>query len=88
MHTHTHTHTHKQTHTHTHTKLQNHIRILVLPFCTHHDPKYITESLIDDYNKTDARSVYKHNTQYLILHLKVIARVTKIIKIPYSNKGF
>jgi len=33
-------------HTYTQTTLQKHIRIL--PFCLHHDPKYITESIIDD----------------------------------------
>ena len=79
-HTHTHTHTHKQT------KLQKHIRIL--PLCTRHDPMFITESIIDDYNKTDARFMYKQNTQHFILHLKPSARVTKNYKIQYSNKGF
>jgi hypothetical protein len=63
---------------HTHTKLQNHIRIL--PFCIHHDPKYITESITDDYNKTNARSMYKQYTQYLILHLKTSAHVTQNYK--------
>ena len=71
-----HTHT---GHTHTETKLQKHIKIL--PFCIHHDPKYITESIIDDYNKTDATSMYKQYTQYLILHLKASALVTKNYKI-------
>jgi len=41
----------------------------------------ITESIIDDYNKTDTRSMYKQYTQYLILHLKASALVTKNYKI-------
>jgi len=69
------------THTHTHTHKQNFKNI-------HHDPKHITESIIDDYNKTDARFMYKQNTQHFILHLKPSARVTKNYKIQYSNKGF
>jgi len=42
---------------------------------------FITESIIDDYNKTDARFMYKQNTQYLTLHLQAIAHFTKNDKI-------
>jgi hypothetical protein len=74
--TNTHTQTNKQTNKQT--KLQKHIR--VLPVCIHHNPKYITESITDDYNKIDAKSMYKQYTQYLILNFKTSAHVTKNFK--------
>jgi hypothetical protein len=66
-------------HTHTYkTKLQKHDKIF--PFCIQHDPKYITESIKDDHNKTDARSMYKQYTQCPILTLKARACVKQNYK--------